>query len=167
MTRSSRRTTRRSAYRKARTASSNYFPEDITDKAVGWLHAVRAHNQNKPWMLYYSTGCSHAPHHVGKEWADKYKGKFDQGWDKYREETLARQRKLGIVPPDTELSARPDLFPAWDSLSDPQKKLYARQMEVFAGMMRSTRAAEAKRVFSSRSRTKAHFRHQQPDPARS
>jgi hypothetical protein len=109
-----------------------YFPDDITDKAVEWLHAVRAHNTQKPWMLYYSTGCSHAPHHVGKEWADKYKRKFDQGWDKYREETLARQKKLGIGAPDTELSARPDLFPAWDSLSDAQKKLYARQMEVFA-----------------------------------
>ena len=110
-----------------------YFPDDITDKAVEWLHAVRAHSAQKPWMMYYSTGCSHAPHHVAREWADKYKGKFDQGWDKYREETLARQKKLGIVPPDTELSARPDLFPAWESLSDAQKKLYARQMEVFAG----------------------------------
>ena len=87
----------------------------------------------KPWMMYYSTGCAHAPHHVAKEWADRYKGKFNQGWDVYREETLARQKKLGIVPEDTELSARPDLFPAWDSLSDAEKKLYARQMEVVAG----------------------------------
>src|SRR5215475_302855 len=84
-------------------------------------------------MMYYSTGCAHAPHHVAKEWADRYKGKFDQGWDVYREETLARQKKLGHVPEDTELSARPDLFPAWDSLTDAQKTLYARQMEVFAG----------------------------------
>ena len=84
-------------------------------------------------MLYYSTGCSHAPHHVAKAWADKYKGRFDQGWDKYREETLARQKQLGIVPPDTELTERPELFPAWDSLNDAEKQLYARQMEVFAG----------------------------------
>ena len=110
-----------------------YFPDDFTDKAIEWLHAVRAADAHKPWMMYYSTGASHAPHHVAKEWADRYKGKFDQGWDAYREQTLARQKKLGIVPHDTELTERPDLFPAWDSLSDEERKLYARQMEVFAG----------------------------------
>ena len=110
-----------------------YFPDDITDKAVEWLHAVRAQNASKPWMLFYSTGCSHAPHHVAKEWADKYKGKFDQGWDALREEIFERQKKQGIIPPETELTERPDAFPAWDSLNDVQKKLYARQMEVFAG----------------------------------
>ena len=110
-----------------------YFPDDFTDKAIEWFHAVRAADAQKPWMMYYSTGCAHAPHHVAKEWADKYKGKFDSGWDVYREETLARQKKLGIVPEETELSERPDLFPAWDSLSEPEKKLYARQMEVAAG----------------------------------
>ena len=110
-----------------------YFPDDLTDKAVEWLHTVRAQDATKPWMIYYSTGATHAPHHVFKEWADKYKGQFDDGWDAYREKTLERQKKLGIVPPDTELTERPDLFPAWDSLSDTQKKLYARQMEVFAG----------------------------------
>ena len=110
-----------------------YFPDDLTDKAVEWLHAVRAQDPHKPWFLYYATGCSHAPHHVAREWADKYKGRFDQGWDVLREEILARQKELGVVPPDTELSARPDAFPAWDSLSDAQKKLCARQMEVYAG----------------------------------
>jgi arylsulfatase A-like enzyme/uncharacterized membrane protein len=110
-----------------------YFPDDMTDKAIEWLQAVRAADPAKPWMLYYSTGCSHAPHHVGKEWSEKYKGVFDMGWDKYREETLERQKKLGIVPQDTELSARPELFPAWDSLNDDEKKLYTREMEVFAG----------------------------------
>ena len=110
-----------------------YFPDDLTDKAVQWLHGVRAQDARKPWMMYYSTGCSHAPHHVGKEWADKYKGQFDEGWDIYRQKTLERQKKLGIVPENTELTERPELFPAWDSLSDNQKKLYARQMEVFAG----------------------------------
>ena len=110
-----------------------YFPDDITDKSIEWLHALRAQDPSKPWFVYYSTGATHAPHHVGKEWADKYKGKFDGGWDNYRERTLARQRKLGIVPQNTELTKRPDLFPAWDSLSAAQKKLYARQMEVFAG----------------------------------
>ncbi|MGW0055904.1 sulfatase-like hydrolase/transferase [Nocardia nova] len=110
-----------------------YFPDDLTDKAVQWLHAVRAQDAEKPWMMYYSTGATHAPHHVFKQWADKYKGQFDEGWDVYRQKTLERQKKLGIVPSDTELTERPELFPAWDILSDNQKKLYARQMEVFAG----------------------------------
>ena len=110
-----------------------YFPDDLTDKSVEWLHAVRAQDAQKPWFMFYSTGCSHAPHHVGKEWADKYKGRFDEGWDAYREATLERQKKLGLVPEDTELTERPDLFPAWDSLSDEAQRLYARQMEVFAG----------------------------------
>ena len=112
-----------------------YFPDDLTDKAVEWLHAVRAQDAEKPWFLYYSTGCAHAPHHVAKEWADKYKGKFDQGWDKIREEVFERQKKLGVIPQDAELTERPDLFDAWDSLDDASKKLYTRQMEVYAGFM--------------------------------
>ena len=110
-----------------------YFPDDITDKTIEWLHGVRAHDPHKPWFVYYSTGATHAPHHVAKQWADKYKGQFDDGWDKYRERTIERQKKLGIIPPDTELAPRPDPYPAWDTLSDAEKKLYARQMEVFAG----------------------------------
>jgi arylsulfatase A-like enzyme len=110
-----------------------YFPDDLTDKAVEWLHAVRAQDAQKSWFMYYSTGCSHAPHHVPKAWADRYKGKFDEGWDVYRQRTLERQKQLGIVPQDAELTERPDLFPAWDSLDETEKKLYARQMEVFAG----------------------------------
>jgi arylsulfatase len=110
-----------------------YFPDDLTDKAVEWLNAVKAQDSTKPWMMYYSTGATHAPHHVFAEWADKYRGQFDDGWDIYRDRTLQRQKELGIVPPDTELTARPDLFPAWDSLTDDQRMLYARQMEVFAG----------------------------------
>ncbi|MFN8128303.1 MAG: arylsulfatase [Candidatus Nanopelagicales bacterium] len=110
-----------------------YFPDDLTDKAIEWLHAVRAQDAQKPWMMYYSTGCAHAPHHVAPEWADRYKGVFDDGWDALRERTLARQKELGIVPADTELTERPDLFPAWDSLTDVQRRLYVRQMEVYAG----------------------------------
>jgi arylsulfatase len=89
-----------------------YFPDDLTDKAVEWLHGVRAQDAEKPWFLYYSTGCAHAPHHVAKEWADKYKGKFDQGWDKLREEVFERQKQLGVIPPDAVLTERPDLFRA-------------------------------------------------------
>jgi arylsulfatase A-like enzyme/uncharacterized membrane protein len=110
-----------------------YFPDDLSDKAIEWLHAVRAQDATKPWMMYYSTGCSHAPHQVGSEWADKYKGKFDQGWDQLREEIIARQKEEGIIPEETLLTERPDFFPAWDSLTETQQKLYARQMEVFAG----------------------------------
>ena len=110
-----------------------YFPDDITDKSIEWIHDVRAQDAEKPWFLFYSTGCAHAPHHVAKEWADKYKGKFDDGWDILREKTIARQKELGIVPPDTELTERPGAFPAWDSLDATAKKLYARQMEVYCG----------------------------------
>ena len=98
-----------------------------------WLHQVRAQDQEKPWFVYYSTGCTHAPHQVAVEWSEKYRGKFDQGWDVLREETFERQKKLGVIPPDAELTPRPDALPAWDSLSDSEKKLYARQMEVYAG----------------------------------
>lgn len=115
-----------------------YFPDDLTDQAVRWLHAVRAQDPDKPWMMYYSTGCSHAPHHVPRQWADKYRGEFDDGWDAYRQKTLERQKRLGIVPPETELTDRPELFPSWDNLSDTQRKLYARQMEVFAGFSENT-----------------------------
>ncbi|HSL96255.1 MAG TPA: arylsulfatase [Thermoleophilia bacterium] len=110
-----------------------YFPDDITDKAIEWIHAVRAQDPGKPWHIYYSTGCAHAPHHVGTEWSDKYKGKFDDGWDAHREKIFARQKELGVIPQDAELTPRPDLFPAWDSLNDDEKKLYTRQMEVYAG----------------------------------
>jgi arylsulfatase A-like enzyme/uncharacterized membrane protein len=110
-----------------------YFPDDLTDKAIEWLHAIRAQDRAKPWFMYYSTGCSHAPHQVAREWTDRYKGRFDQGWDALREEVLERQIKLGVVPEGTELTPRPDLFPAWASLSDTEKRLYTRQMEVYAG----------------------------------
>ena len=110
-----------------------YLPDDLTDQAARWLHTVRAQDQTKPWFIYYSTGCAHAPHHVAMEWSGKYRGKFDHGWDVLREETFERQKKLGAIPPDAVLTPRPDALPAWDSLSDSEKKLYARQMEVYAG----------------------------------
>jgi arylsulfatase A-like enzyme/uncharacterized membrane protein len=110
-----------------------YFPDDITDKSIEWLHRVRAQDATKPWFMFYSTGCAHAPHHVPAEWADRYKGTFDDGWDKLRERTFERQKQLGIIPADAELTARPDAFPAWDSLDDDAKRLYVRQAEVYAG----------------------------------
>ncbi len=105
----------------------------MADKAIEWLHGVRGQDASKPFFLYFSTGCSHAPHHVAQTWAEKYKGKFDQGWDKLREETFARQKALGVVPADAELTARDAAFPAWDDVPDKLKAFYARQMEVYAG----------------------------------
>src|SRR5262249_1571752 len=108
---------------------------DLADKAIDWMRMQHALAPNKPWLLYYATGTAHAPHHAPKEWIDKYKGQFDQGWDKVREETLARQIKLGIVPPNTKLTTRPEQLAAWDTLSADQKRLFARMMEVYAGAL--------------------------------
>ena len=83
-----------------------YFPDAMADRSIEWLHGVRAQDATKPFFLYFSTGCSHAPHHVANSWADKYKGHFDQGWDKLREETFVRQKELGVIPADTELTPR-------------------------------------------------------------
>jgi arylsulfatase A-like enzyme len=110
-----------------------YLPDAMADKAIEWIHGVRAQEPDKPWFMYFSTGCAHAPHHVPPEWSARYKGRFDDGWDAYREKTFARQKELGVVPPDTELTARNEAFPAWDSIPDEQKPLLARQMEVYAG----------------------------------
>ncbi len=130
------RRTRRSSGRRTRSTTRSdpyYFPDAMADRTIEWLHGVRAQDARKPFFVYYSTGCSHAPHHVAKEWADKYKGKFDQGWDRLREETFARQKELGVIPADAELTPRDEAFPAWDDVPDKLKPFYARQMEVYAG----------------------------------
>jgi arylsulfatase len=108
---------------------------DLADKAIAWMRMQHALAPNKPWLLYYATGTAHAPHHAPRDWIAKYKGQFDQGWDKVREETLARQIKLGVVPANTQLTKRPEQIPAWDSLSPEQKRLYAHMMEVYAGAL--------------------------------
>jgi arylsulfatase A-like enzyme len=114
----------------------NYILDhDLADKAISWERLQHALAPNKPWFMYYATGTAHAPHHAPKEWIAKFKGQFDQGWDKVREETLARQIKLGIVPANTKLTKRPDQIPAWDALSPDQKRLYAHIMEVYAGAL--------------------------------
>jgi arylsulfatase A-like enzyme len=114
---------------------SYILDHDLADKAIVWMEMQHALAPTKPWLLYYATGTAHAPHHAPKEWIAKYKGQFDQGWDKVREETLARQIKLGIVPPNTQLTKRPEQIPAWDSLSVDQKRLFAHMMEVYAGAL--------------------------------
>src|SRR5262249_13033786 len=110
-----------------------YLPKDLSDRTITWIHDQKAQAPDKPFFIYYATGASHSPHHVPGAWADKYKGKFDQGWDKLREETFARQKALGVIPDSAKLTPRDPAFPAWDSLSPAEKTLYARQMEVFAG----------------------------------
>lgn len=108
---------------------------DQATKAIRWLNNLNAVAPDKPFFMYYAPGAAHAPHHVPKEWIDKYKGQFDQGWDEVRKETLARQKKLGVVPENTILTERPKEIPAWDSLNSDQKKLYARMQEVFAAYL--------------------------------
>ena len=111
---------------------------DLANDAMRWLHQHDATSSEKPFFIYFATGATHEPHQVPKEWIAPYKGKFDQGWDKLREETFARQKKLGVIPADAELTPRPKELPAWDSLTADQKKLLARQMEVYAGFLAQT-----------------------------
>jgi len=106
---------------------------DLTDHAIAWMQSQKSLTPDKPFFIYFAPGATHAPHHVPRAWIEKYKGKFDQGWDKLREETLARQIKLGLVPAGTKLAPKPEAIKDWDKLSADEKKLFARQMEVFAG----------------------------------
>ena len=117
----------------ASTDPNYHLTTDIADKAIAWVRQTTSISPGRPYFLYVATGATHAPHHTPKEWIDKFKGKFDQGWDAYREETLGRQKKRGVVPQDTKLTVRCKGLPAWDSLHAEQKRLYARMMEVFAG----------------------------------
>jgi arylsulfatase len=119
-----------------RTPEEGYhLVEDMTDRAIHWIGQQKLLMPDKPFFVYFAPGATHAPHHVPKEWADKYKGKFDQGWDKLREETFARQKKLGVIPPDCELTARHKEIPAWDAMPEALKPVLRRQMEVYAGFM--------------------------------
>ena len=119
--------------RSCRTIPNYHFMTDMTDQAINWMQYQKSLTPDKPFFIYFAPGATHAPHHVPKEWIAKYKGKFDQGWDKLREETLARQIKLGVVPAGTKLAPKPEAIKDWDKLSADEKKLFARQMEVFAG----------------------------------
>ena len=122
-----------------RTPEEGYhFTEDMTDHAIDWVRQQKALMPDKPFFVYYAPGATHAPHHVPPEWSARYQGEFDQGWDALREETLARQQELGIVPADAELTARPDEIPSWESMPDDLKPVLARQMEVYAGFLEHT-----------------------------
>ncbi|WP_035018142.1 arylsulfatase [Caulobacter sp. UNC358MFTsu5.1] len=109
-----------------------HLTEDLADKAVEWVRRVKSIAPDKPYFLYVAPGATHAPHQAPKAWIDRFKGQFDDGWDAYREKTLERQKALGVVPPDTQLTERSKGLPAWEGLNPDQKRLYARMMECFA-----------------------------------
>jgi arylsulfatase len=115
-----------------------HFTEDMTDRAIAWVREQKALMPDKPFFVYFAPGATHAPHHVAPEWSAKYKGRFDQGWDALREEIIARQKDLGVVPPDCDLTARPEQIPAWDDMPDDLKPVLSRQMEVYAGFLEHT-----------------------------
>ena len=122
-----------------RTAAEGYhFTEDMTDHAIDWIRQQKALMGDKPFFAYFAPGATHAPHHVPIEWSDKYKGRFDDGWDKLRERTFARQKELGVIPADAELTARAAEIPGWDDMPDDLKPVLARQMEVYAGFLEHT-----------------------------
>lgn len=110
-----------------------HFMTDMTNQAIGWMRYQKALTPDKPFFIYFAPGATHAPHHVPGVWIARYKGKFDQGWDRLREETLARQTVLGVVPPGTKLAPKPAAIKDWDRLTGDEKRLFTRQMEIFAG----------------------------------
>ena len=112
--------------------------EDLADRAITWVRQQKALVPDKPFFMYFAPGATHAPHHVPKEWSDKYKGKFDDGWDALREQIIARQKELGVVPADAELTRRHDEIPAWDDMPAELKPVLARQMELYAGFLEQT-----------------------------
>ena len=115
-----------------------HLMDDMTEKAMAWMSQQKALAPDKPFFVYFAPGATHAPHHVPKEWADKYKGKFDAGWDTLREETIVRQKQLGVIPADCELTARHQEISAWDDAPEAFKQVLRRQMEVYAGFMEYT-----------------------------
>jgi arylsulfatase len=115
-----------------------HLTEDLADKAIAWIHQQKALMGEKPFFVYFAPGATHAPHHVPKEWADKYQGQFDEGWDVLRERIFARQKELGVIGPDAELTERNPLIAEWDEMDDDLKPVLARQMEVYAGFLEHT-----------------------------
>jgi arylsulfatase A-like enzyme len=112
-----------------------HLTEDLADRAIGWVREQKALMPDKPFFMYFAPGATHAPHHCPEEWSAKYKGRFDAGWDALREETLARQKELGVVPEDAVLTERPEEIPAWEEMPEELKPVLARQMEIYAGFL--------------------------------
>ncbi|NTY60550.1 arylsulfatase [Mycolicibacterium sphagni] len=122
-----------------RTPEEGYtLTADLADHAITWVRQQKALMPDKPFFMYFAPGATHAPHHVPAEWSEKYRGKFDQGWDALREKIFARQKELGVIPESAELTARHDEIPAWDAMSDELKPVLARQMEIYAGFLEQT-----------------------------
>jgi arylsulfatase len=115
-----------------------HFTTDMTNQAIKWVSAQQSLTPDKPFYLYFATGATHAPHHAPKEWIAKFKGQFNGGWDKLREETFARQKEMGVIPANAQLTPRPKEIPAWDDMNAQQKRLFERQMETFAGFAAQT-----------------------------
>jgi arylsulfatase len=117
-----------------------HLTEDLADKTMEWIARQKVSAPEKPFLCYFAPAAVHAPHHVAPEWSDKFKGQFDQGWDKLRRDTYERQLALGVIPPGTALTVRPEEVPAWEEYPDNYKPVAARLMEVFAGFMAHTNA---------------------------
>ena len=115
-----------------------HFTEDLANKAIKWVRRQKSLMPDKPFFMYFAPGATHAPHQVSREWSDRYRGRFDGGWDRLREETFARQKELGIIPEDCDLTARHPEIPAWDEMLDDLKPVLARQMEIYAGFLEHT-----------------------------
>jgi arylsulfatase A-like enzyme len=119
-------------------AEGYHFTEDMTDRAITWVRQQKALMPDKPFFIYFAPGATHAPHQVPADWLDRYRGRFDAGWDVLREETFARQKELGVIPPDAELTPRPEEVPAWEDMDDAFKPVLARQMEIYAAFLEHT-----------------------------
>jgi arylsulfatase A-like enzyme len=115
-----------------------HFTTDITDEAIAWIRTHESFASQKPYFAYFATAAVHAPHHVPREWIDKYRGQFDGGWDRLRQQIFVRQKQLGVIPETAELTPRPAAIPPWNSLSVDERRLFARQMEVYAGFVSHT-----------------------------
>ena len=127
-----------------------HFTTDMTDEAITWTRNVRAADRDKPWFSYFSSSGVHAPHHPPKEYREKYRGKFDHGWDEQRELTHAKQLEMGVIPPGTKLTSRPDSIPSWESRSADEKTVYTRLMENYVGYMELTDAEVGRYIESLR-----------------
>jgi arylsulfatase len=115
-----------------------HLTEDLADKAIAWVSQQKALMSDKPFFMYFAPGAVHAPHHVPKKWIDKYKGRFAHGWDRQREITFAKQKELGVIPPEAELTQRHAEIPAWDDMDPKLKPVLEREMEVYAAFMEHT-----------------------------
>src|SRR5262249_22581725 len=115
-----------------------HLTEDLADRAVAWMRQQKSLTPDKPFFVYFAPGATHAPHHVPSGWAEKYPGQFDDGWDALRERMFERQKELGVIPAEAQLTRRHEEIPAWDDMPEELKPVLARQMEIYAGFLEHT-----------------------------